>query len=133
METIKHIDEKIMLVRTHTETINFRGSLFNASRKWWWVPGNKNTRADYVMVDVDGVVQEVYKPSNWHKEIDTGKDLLKFKTERWVFAEKDDGDDGEYCKSFLAPDSIRKKYIGKLLEEPYRKGSNPQNPVRYSF
>lgn len=133
MEIITNIPEKIMLVRTHQEVVDFRGSLFNAARKWWWDRSDKPTRAEYVMVDMDGIVQEVYKPTSWHKERDSGKDLLKFKTERWVFGESDDSDGGEFCKMEFAPDEIRNKYKGKMLSDLYRYGNNYQNPVRYSF
>ena len=133
METINEISEKVMLVRTHQKVINYRGSLYNASRKWWWSKNNKPMMAEYVMVDVDGIVQEVYKPTRWHKEFDSGTDLLKFSTERWVFGEKDDSDDGAICKAALAPDEIRSKYKGRPLSDFYRYGKNRQNPVRYSF
>lgn len=133
MDTISTIPEKVMLVRTHQEVIDYRGSLYNAARKWWWSKNNKPMMAEYVMVDVDGIVREVYKPKCWHKEFDPGTDLLKFSTERWVFGEKDDSDDGAICKTELAPDEIRTKYNGKHLSDFYRYGKNKRNPVRYSF
>ena len=122
-----------MLVRTHQEVIEYRKSLYNAARKWWWVPNNKPTKAEYVMVDVDGIVQEFYKPTDWHKDSDPGTDLLEFKTERWVFSKNDDSDDGAICKAALASDKIREKYNGKLLSDFYRYGNNKRNPVRFSF
>lgn len=133
MDNINTIPEKVMLVRTHQKVIDYRGSLYNAARKWWWCNNDKPTKAEYVMVDVDGIVQEVYKPTCWHKEFDKGTDLLKFNTERWVFGEKDDYDNGEICKIELAPYEIRVKYKGKRLSDFYRYGNNMRNPVRYSF
>ena len=133
MDTINTISEKVMLVRTHQKVIDYRGSLYNAARKWWWCKSNKPIKAEYVMVDVDGIVQEVYKPTCWHKEFDPETDLIKFKTERWVFGKNDDSDDGKICKTELAPDNIRAKYNGKPLSDFYRYGNNKWNPVRYSF
>ncbi len=136
MEIITNIPEDIMLVRTHQEVIEFRGSLFNAARQWWYSNSQKKVKqADYVMVDVDGIVREVYKPDKktWHLERDSGKDILTFEGERWVFGIKNDSDDGEYCKIMIAPESIRSKYVGKILCDSYRWGKNRQNPVRFSF
>lgn len=133
METINIIPEKVMLVRTRQETIDSRGGLYNAARKWWYHKNDKPVQAEYVMVDVNGIVREVYKPTCWHKEFDSGTDILKFKTERWVFGEKDDSDDGAICKAALASDKIREKYNGKLLSDFYRYGNNKRNPVRFSF
>ena len=135
MEIINSIPERMMLVRTHKNVIIHRGSLFNAARKWWWwySGNNKPADADYVMVDVDGIVQEIYKPTSWHKETDPKTDILSFSGERWVFGEIDDSDDGMFCKRELASDDIRYKYKGKELSGFYRFGNNRQNPVRFSF
>lgn len=129
-EVINYIPENIMLVRTHEETKEFRqGSLYNAARKWWWDRKDKPTTVDYVMVDIDGIVQEVYKPTCWHQEIYPDKGTI-----RWVFGGTEDGsDDSAQCKKELAPDGIRNKYKGKKLSEEYRYGSKPLNPVRFSL
>lgn len=134
-EIINYIPENIMLVRTHEKTKKHRqGSLYNAARKWWWVPSDKPTTVDYVMVDIGGIVREVYKPTCWHQEGDPGTDLFRFDTIRWVFGGKEDGSDGSaQCKKELAPDEIRNKYKGKMLSKEYRDGSNPRNPVRFSL
>ena len=131
MEIIENIVEDIMLVRTSDDVIAFRGSLFNAARQWWKASAQKVKQADYVMVDVGGIVREVYKPDKktWHLERDPGNDIKHFPDERWVFGRQNDSDDGEYCKSFLAPDSIKNKYVGKTLNKYYQ----CENPVRYSF
>ena len=133
METIENIVEDIMLVKTKDDVIAYRGSRFNAARQWWHADKAKVKQADYVMAVVDNIVREVYKPDKrtWHLEIDTGKDILSFPGERWVFGTKNDSDDGEYCKSMLAPDSIRKKYVGKKVGKDYRLTN--QVAVRYSF
>lgn len=133
METIENIVEDIMLVKTKDDVIAYRGSLFNAARQWWHADKAKVKQADYVMAVVDNIVREVYKPDKrtWHLEIDTGKDILSFPGERWVFGIQDDSDDSEYCKSMLAPDSIRKKYIEKKLGKAYQLTN--QLAVRYSF
>lgn len=133
METIENIVEDIMLVKTKDDVISYRESLFNATRQWWHADKAKVKQADYVMAVVDNIVREVYKPDKrtWHLEIDTGKDLLTFPGERWVFGIQNDSDDGDYCKSMLAPDSIRKKYIGKKLGKAYQLTN--QVAVRYSF
>jgi len=132
MDIISNIVEDIMLVSTSEKVIRSRGSVFNAGRKWWKANREKVLQADYVMVVVDNIVREVYKPvkKTWHLETDSGNDVLSFNNERWVFGTKDDTDDGEYSKSMIAPESIREKYVGKKLGELYIMG---QNPVRYSF
>ena len=133
METIENIVEDIMLVKTKDDVIAYRGSLFNAARQWWHADKAKVKQADYVMAVVDNIVRDAYKPDKrtWHLEIDTGKDLLTFPGERWGFGIQNDSDDGEYCKSMLAPDSIRKKHIGKKLGKAYQLTN--QVAVRYSF
>ena len=79
-------------------------------------------------------IREIYKPKNtWHLEKDSGKDIKHFDGERWVFGIQNDYDDGEYCKSMLAPDSLRQKYVGKKLPEYYCWTQGQQNPVKYSF
>ena len=136
MDIITNIVEDIMLVFTDDKVINFRGSVFNAGRKWWRANKEKVNQADYVMVVVDNIVQEVYKPvkKTWHLETDPGNDIKSpFENERWVFGIKDDVDEGEYSKSMLAPEPIRQKYVNKELGELYRWGKNHQNPVKYSF
>lgn len=135
MEKIDNILEDILIVRTHEDVINYRGSLYNAARKWWYVKAESVKQANYVMVVVDNIVLEVYKPDKktWHLEKDPGNDIKKFDGERWVFGIQNDSDDGEYCKSMLAPDSIRQKYVGKKLPECYCWTQGQQNPVKYSF
>lgn len=134
METIDNILEDMMIVRTHEDVINYRGSLFNAARKWWVVTPKRIKRANYVMVVVDNCVRKIYKPKNtWHLEKDPGNDIRHFDEERWVFGIQDDYDDGEYCKSMLAPDLIRQKYVGKKLPEYYCWIQGQKNPVKYSF
>ena len=64
METIDNILEDIMIVRTHEDVINFRGSLYNAARQWWAAKSEKVKQANYVMVGVDNYVREIYKPKN---------------------------------------------------------------------
>lgn len=57
---------------------------------------------------------------------------MHFKGERWVFGIKDDSDDGEYYKGMPAPESIREKYLGKILGEHYAWKKGQQNPVKSS-
>lgn len=130
----KNISEKALVIRTNEDVIEYRGSLFNATRKWWKISADRVKQIDYVMVYVrgEGIIREVYMPdkTTWHKEPDSGKDILKFDGERYVFGTKDDSDDSEYCKSMLAPEDIRQKYTGKHLANSLTKN---QNPVRYTF
>ncbi|MBR6152840.1 MAG: hypothetical protein IKQ43_00215 [Treponema sp.] len=136
MDKLKEITEKIMLVRTSEEVIEHRQSLFNAARKWWRANGDKIRDVDYVIVHVlgEGIVREVYKPDKmtWHEETDPGKkeNNKPFEGSRMVFGTQDDSDEGDYCKTMIAPEKIRQKYIGKTLDEKYTKG---QNPIRYTF
>ena len=81
------------------------------------------------MTLVDNIVSEVYSPDKkaWQFEKYSWKDILHFKDELWVFGIKYDSDDGEYCKSMLAPESIREKYLRKKYSESIMPGK------QYSF
>ena len=129
MEKIENICEDVMLVLSKDSVFNYRGSLFNAARQWWLANAEKVKLADYVMALVDNIVSEVYSPDKkaWQLEKYSWKDILHFKDELWVFGIKYDSDDGEYCKSMLAPESIREKYLRKKYSESIIPGK------QYSF
>lgn len=118
MEQIENIDERILLLHTHNDVVFHRGSLLEATRKWWRCNKQHAMEADYVFSVIDNVVREVYTITGCHYEMDDGSAYPHFNDERLVF-------------SFtLAPENIRKKYTNKLLPREYHSG---QNPVRYNF
>lgn len=118
MEQIKNIDERVVMFFTHYEVVRKRGSLIEATRKWWRCSEDKAMSADYVFSVISGIVQEVYIATGCHEEFDDGTAHPHFSGARKVF----DLD--------LASDSIRSKYNGKRLPPEYIGG---QNPVRYNF
>ena len=57
-----------------------RDSIYEATRKYWKLNGNRAKQADYVLATFQGIVRAVFKPTSWHiseKEFDSGK--------RWEF------------------------------------------------
>ncbi|MDY2843262.1 MAG: hypothetical protein SOT81_04680 [Treponema sp.] len=118
MEQIRNIDERVVMFRTHNEVVRRRGTLVEATRKWWRCSERKARLADYVFSVIDGVVQEVYTINGCYKESDDGTAYPHFNGERNVF------------DFSLAPDNIREKYKEKRLPLEYIGG---QNPVRYNF
>ncbi|MBD5404428.1 MAG: hypothetical protein HDR51_04235 [Treponema sp.] len=108
MEIIQHIDEKVIVIKTHESTVQSRGTLYEAIRKWWDLNKERASRAEYVFAVVrehDEIVQEVYKPNDWYKE----QDGEQSKT------------DIDLCfNGSVAEESIRSKYIGKYIPKKYR-------------
>lgn len=112
MEIIQNIDEKVIIIKTHESTVQRRGSLYEAIRKWWDLKKERASRAEYVFAVVrehGEIVQEVYKPNDWYEE----QDGEQSKT------------DIDLCfDGSVAEESIRFKYVDKYIpkEYHYRKG-----------
>ena len=85
MEQIKDIDESVVMFFTHYEVVRRRGSLVEATRKWWRCSEAKAMAADYVFSVISGIVQEVYIATGCHEEFDDGTAHPHFFGSRKVF------------------------------------------------
>lgn len=112
MDTIQHIYEKVIIIKTHESTVQRRGSLYEATCKWWDLNKERASHAEYIFAVVrerGETVQEVYKPNRWYEEQD-GEQRKK---------------DIDICfEGSVAEESVRSKYKGKSIPEKYhyRKG-----------
>ncbi len=85
-------------------------ALYHATRHCWRVSYESVIRYDYVLAVIDSYVKEVYKVKQWNQvHIDDAWDIDVKVEGRFEFV-------GE-----VAEDSIRKKFIGKLIPYEYRK------------
>ena len=91
------------IIKTKEEVVSDRGNLYEATRKWWRMKGDRAVKAEYIFAVVrekGEIVQEVYKPEEWHYEDYKGKPRLVF-------------------EGGVAPKEIRAKYIGKQIPSDY--------------
>ena len=82
--------------------------LYEATNKWWRANKERAEKVDYVLSVHNGIVRGVFKPTAWYKS-DDGKRI---------------GFDG-----VVAEESIKERYLNRLLEENGLKGK--ANPIRY--
>ncbi len=119
METLQNIEEKVVLFRTSYDVVQARGSLKEATCKWWKVSEHRVLASDYVFSIIDDIVRDVYIAEDSYKESDDGNAYPHFEGVRAGFIFKD------------APENIKQKYVGKTLPVEYQKWG--QNPIRYTF
>jgi len=96
---IKH---KMLIIKIRHETINERGSVYEAVRKSWRINLEKAEQAEYILAVCNGLIVGVYKPEKW-EEFKTGIYT------RYGFEGKE------------APKEIQKLYKDKLIPERFRK------------
>jgi len=59
--------QKLLIIKTKQATIAERGSLYEATRKFWSVsPGHAANRPVLAVTLEDNVIQEVYDVEEWH-------------------------------------------------------------------
>lgn len=93
--------------------------LYDATRGVWKV-GPRREKAEYAFAVFRGIVREVYKIAHWLRAGSTFTtlrpkvDTLKG---RWEFV------------GTIAPDEIRKKYVGRSVDSYFR--AHSQNPIQY--
>ena len=86
-----------------------RGSIYEATRKYWRLNGKRAEKATHVLAIVDGIVLAVFKPTKWYITDDT-----RYKRAgRWEF-------EGE--ELYDTP------YIGKSMRNLLKPS---QNPIQY--
>lgn len=96
--------------------------LYDATRSAWKLAGLRRKLVRYAMSVYRGIVREVYEVSGWVPGGMTirNDDLMGRRPRRkgrWEFV------------GVVAPDELRKKYIGRSVAGYFTKGS--QNPVKY--
>jgi hypothetical protein len=102
---------KFMIIKIKQSVIDERGSIYEAVRKAWKVSLDKAKKYPYVLAVKDGIVKEVYEPTEWKTCIEC--------PERYEFEGK------------VALSDIQNIFKGKRIPEYYtRKGMS--NPVLYS-
>lgn len=95
--------------RPNADYYGTRDSIYEATRKYWKLNGNRARRADYVLATYQGIVRAVFKPTMWQvseKQFDKGP--------RWEFL------------GFEIPDS---PYLNTSVANLIRHGN--QNPIFY--
>lgn len=86
-----------------------RDNIYEATRKYWRLNGNRARQADFVLATYQGIVRAVFKPIRWfisEKQFETG--------ERWEF---------EGTEIFDSP------YLNTSVKDYIKKGN--QNPILY--
>ena len=104
-------DLSYCIIKIRQETINQRGSIYEAVRKSWKVKVERINTVTYVIAVCNNIVKDVFKVNgSWYED----KDNLG----RYMF-------DGE-----KAPDDICSRFIGKSVPEKYRR-KGMANPIQY--
>jgi uncharacterized protein len=100
--------------------------LYQATRSMWRLRRERANRARYAFAVFDGEIKEVYEIEEW-------KPATENTRRYWREREKLQGEDFQETHDGrseftgrIAPDVIRKKYVGKRM--PVR---HSQNPIRY--
>lgn len=103
------IQDRAILIRINREYRDemSNSDLYDVTRNSWQV-GPRSEEADYAMAVYRGIVKEVFKIHEWHK--------VRGSRRREFIGEK-------------APETVRKKYVGKAVRHYFGKGS--QNPIKY--
>jgi len=122
LEDITECIAIIKINRSYREGMSSE-ALYDCTRGCWKHSIEYAEQAEYVLSVANGIVVEVYKPLSW-----MSAEELNRKT--YPYNEKDDagriGFEGQ-----LAPDNIRKKYIGKSVKPLFKKGNvNPLQIIK---
>ena len=98
-EFVEPDDLDYIIIKTKISTIENSGSLYEATRRAWYLSLNKVQAYPYVLSTINGVVEEVYEVDNWYKSEEVGR--VEF-------------------NGHVAPDHIRNLFIHKKLPGHYR-------------
>jgi len=94
--------------------------LYEATRGVWKL-GKRREKAEYVFSVADGEIKEVYKINAWFP---AGTQTYKTRPEKDVLV------DGRWeFSGTLAPEAIRKNYIGNSVRRYFPRGA--ANPIQY--
>lgn len=95
--------------RPNTDYYGKRDNIYEATRKYWRLNGNRAKTADYVLAVYQGIVRAVFKPLEWHISD------VKFETgDRWEFTGTEIEDSS---------------YLNVSVKEHIKHGN--QNPIFY--
>jgi hypothetical protein len=114
------VTHKAILIRINRKYREGMSSdeLYAATRGRWKI-GPRGDRAEYALAVFEGVVKEVYKIKEWNPRI--GRNQSRKQSVRAEGRREFEG--------VIAPQSIRRKYLGKSVRDHFSRGS--QNPIRY--
>lgn len=116
-----NIEDPVLLIRINRRYRHGISpkELYEATRGVWRL-GSRREKAEYAFAVFEGVVREVYTISKWYPAgtlgYETRNEDLSVEG-RWEF---------EGCE---APNTVRKKYVGRSVAAYLAKGS--QNPIKY--
>ena len=104
------IEDNIMIIKINSQfRIDMKQEeIYEATRRSWVASKKRAEKADYVLSTCNGIVREVFKPTEWFKEEDSNR--IGF------FGE-------------VAQKRIREKYLHKSIEEYVTRGN--ANPIQY--
>jgi uncharacterized protein len=130
-ETIQELDAEAITITDKAILINISRlyrygmtpmELYDTTRGIWKVAPSRHN-AELAFCVYGGIIREVYSIATWlpaHSTMTLGRDFLEKEynpSERHEFVGR------------LAPESTRKKYIGKSVQDYFAPGS--QNPIKY--
>lgn len=76
-------EENYVIIKTKQKYKNARGSIYEATRKYWKMKLEKAQEYHYVVSAVQGIVKEVYEVTKWYRSEDEGEtDRIEFVGER---------------------------------------------------
>jgi hypothetical protein len=103
---------RLLYIKIRPQTIEERGSLYEAVRWHWVVDPDHAAEAHWVVAVVDGVAEGVFQVHGWQRSAT--------KPERFEFR-------GEELDNEVA-----RRYVGKLIPEQFRR-RGAANPIRYGW
>ena len=132
MEKITNFKDKCIIIRIRHESIDIRGSLYEAVRRCWRASKERAEEADYVLAVVgrSRVVEAVFKPSRWYYLDD------EFCKNQEEVCKTGYGVNTDLCKikrriAFEGEEIPHDtNYLHKQIPDKY---SSMQNPVRYTY
>lgn len=66
-------EENYVIIKTKQKYINARGSVYEATRKYWRMKLEKAQEYHYVVSAVQGIVKAVYEVAEWYRSGKTGR------------------------------------------------------------
>jgi hypothetical protein len=127
--SVIRIDEPAVAININQQYkhVNSAEDLYNCTRGMWRLSIERANKAQYAFAVYQGVIKEVYEIERWIPVSDITRDYWRKRESaqgRYFPPEVHDGRSEFIGK--LAPEALRKKYVGRLL--PIR---HSQNPIRY--
>ena len=96
-------DDRIIFINIcRTYASGERGSIYEATRKYWRLNGKRAEKATHVLAVVKGIVLAVYKPKIWY----VTKDTKPSRVGRWEFEGEEVNDSphiGKSMRNLLGP------------------------------